>query len=333
MKLRIEHLRQAEKQGALQPGQAEALWKNLGAQTADEPAFQLRHIVYYFGAMLMLLPLTIFLGPALLAMGRGALACVLAVFAGGAHFLADHLKKSGWRSPAGIFGCVAVALVPYITYLGLKAFGVEFTESYREFHRFIDARWIVVELATLAAAAFALWRIREPVLVLPVAASFWYFGMDFVDGLAARRELISQVAVNYTIAFGIAVLLFAYLLEKRTRQTMRDYSFWLWIFGTMSFWGAMSFEHTSVEWGSFSYGAINIAMIVVGGLVGRRVLAVFGAVGSAVYLWCLLDTVFANSLAFSIIVVALGGVLVWAAMRWPKVEAWFKLKLAGRRTT
>lgn len=330
MQLRIEHLRRAEEQGTLAAGQADTLWQNLGAQQADEPAFKLGHIIYYFGAMLMLLPLTLYVGPALLRMDEGSLFFLASVLAGAAFALGDFLRLRGWRIPAGIFGCVAVALVPLVSYFGLKMLGADFRGSYRNFHQLIDARWAVIELLTLAAAAGALWRIREPLLVLPVAVALWYLGLDFAEGLAGHGSFSSDVALRYTQVFGLAMLGGAYSLERRTLQTLRDYTFWLWIFGTVSLWGALTAEHSGIEWRVAVYAAINVSMIVVGGLVGRRVLAVFGGAGAAWYLWHLCDRVFADSAVFPVIVMGIGAGLVWLAMRWPKVEVWLSEQGRGR---
>ena len=101
MKLRIEHLKRAEQNGTLAPGQAATLWQDLSLQMADEPAFQLRFIVYYFGAMLMLLPFTLFVGPALLKMNEGGLFVLALALAGGTFAVADYLKRKGWRIAAG----------------------------------------------------------------------------------------------------------------------------------------------------------------------------------------------------------------------------------------
>lgn len=329
MKLRIEHLHRAEESGTLTPGQATALWQDLGKQMADEPAFKLRFIVYYFGAMLMLLPFTLFVGPALLKMNDGTLLALTMFLAGGTFGIGDYLNQKGWRVAAGIFGCVAVALAPLAAFLGLKAAGVDFSHSYRDFHQLIDARWVLLELVSLAAAAGAFWRIREPFMMLPVAVVLWYLGMDLAQGASGVGSFTYHLAQRYTQIFGLAMLAGAYYLERRTKQTLRDYSFWLWIFGTLCFWGALSSERSGVEWAAAVYGLINVGMIVAGGLVGRRVLAVCGALGSAWYLWHLCDKVFTNSVAFPLVAMAIGACLVWAATQWPKFECWLSTKGRG----
>lgn len=331
MKIRIEHLRSAEEHGTLAPGQADELWQNLGAQMADEPTFKLRFIIYYFGAMLMLLPFTFFVGPALLKMNEMGLFVLTTALAGGAFALGDYLKRIGRRIPAGIFGCVAVALVPMAAELGLNAAGANFSVSYRDFHPGIDARRSLIELVTLMVAGGALWRIRESFLVLPAAFILWYMGMDLAQSVAmVNGSFSSHVAQTYTLVYGLAILGGAYVLEQRTKQTLRDYSFWLWIFGTMAFSGALSFENSGGEWAQAGYAIINVSMIVVGGLVGRRVLAVFGALGAAAYLWHLCHNVFAHSVAFPLVVMAIGASLVWAATKWPKAEHWLRAKGGGQ---
>ena len=79
----------------------------------------------------------------------------------------------------------AAALVPLAVYglqnlLGWWPEG----EAARDYHRHIDGRWLMMELATLAAGAVMLWRFRLPFLVMPVAVTLWYLSMDLAPLLA-----------------------------------------------------------------------------------------------------------------------------------------------------
>jgi hypothetical protein len=96
------------------------------------------------------------------------------------------------------------------------------------------------------------------------------------------------------------------------------------------------------EWGRLGYCAINVALILFGAVIGRRVYAVFGAIGVAMYLGYLASTLFPESLLlpFALSLIGLGVIglgLVWqrhevawtAKLRAPLPPAWRALLARG----
>jgi len=83
--------------------------------------------------------------------------------------------------PAGIMITFTVALTPLAVYSLQHALGL-WQGEYRsvDFHRYVDWRWILMELATLAAAALAFWRYRMPFLLFPVAVAFIGIGTGII---------------------------------------------------------------------------------------------------------------------------------------------------------
>ena len=61
------------------------------------------------------------------------------------------------------------------------------TKSYRDYHVFIDWRWIMMEFGTLAVGAVLLWRYRFPFMLMPIAVTLWYMSMDLVPFLFGDR--------------------------------------------------------------------------------------------------------------------------------------------------
>lgn len=149
-------LQAAAQAGDISADQAERLWARWagGAGSAiAAPRFSFTHVLYYFGGMLAIGAMTLFMtlgwelfgawGVLLLAVGYGV----------GAIAVARNLLHRGLHIPAGILATLAVCLVPLATWalqsaLGLWPDGPH--DNYRDFHRFIDWRWLWLELATLA---------------------------------------------------------------------------------------------------------------------------------------------------------------------------------------
>ena len=75
------------------------------------------------------------------------------------------------------------------------------------------------------------------------------------------------------------------------------------------------------ELGKFLYCMINLAMILFGAAIGRRVFAVFGGLGVAGYLSYLSWRVFRDSLFFPVWLSAIGLAIIWLGVLWQKHEA------------
>src|SRR2546427_11042050 len=80
-------------------------------------------------------------------------------------------RRSSDLSPRAIFGAQ----------MALGYWGEN--KPYRDFHVFIDWRWIMMELGTLAIGAILLWRYRFPFMLMPIAVTLWYMSMDLVPFL------------------------------------------------------------------------------------------------------------------------------------------------------
>ncbi len=127
--------------------------------------------------------------------------------------------KRGFAVPTGIMAAFATALVPLAVY-GLQA-GLGYWDGgrvYREYHVYIDWRWMSMELATLAAGAAALKRYKLPFLVFPVAATLWYMSMDLAPFLFRDADLTWRLRRTVSLLFGLAMVLFALRVDFRTRS-------------------------------------------------------------------------------------------------------------------
>ena len=120
--------------------------------------------------------------------------------------------------------------------------------------------------------------------------------------------------------FGLATVLVAFWVDVRSRAS-RDYAFWLYIFGVLTFWSGLTAMRSDSELSKFFYCMLNLAMIPVGAVLGRRVFAVFGGIGVAIYLGHLSYKVFKDSLLFPLALTAIGLAVIWAGVLWQRREA------------
>ena len=104
--------------------------------------------------------------------------------------------------------------------------------------------------------------------------------------------------------FGLAVMAVAWLIDLTWRE--RRFGFWLHLAGAAAFWGSLTMHEGAHEWQAFPYCLINIALVFLSVYLGRRIYAIFGAIGIAIYLRHLASTIFEDSLLFSFALSAIG---------------------------
>jgi hypothetical protein len=328
MRITRKSLDEAVSGGILAAGQADALWSFLTERDRDTPSFKPAHILYYLGGLIAIGAMSLFM-----TLGweqfRGAgllfIASAYVVAALGTTEILLYRKRLA--IPAGLTAALAVALVPLAVYgaqhmLGYWPPGGRTTDSYRDYHAYLDWRWIFMELATLAAGAAALWRYRLPFLVMPVAVTLWYMSMDLVPLLLGGEvhEFFSDTGKRISMAFGLCMTLVAFWVDVRTVRE-RDFAFWLYVFGVLTFWGGLSALNSNSELAKLAYCGINVLMIVTGAALSRRVFAVFGGLGIAGYLGHLSWSVFRDSLLFPVALTGIGMGVIWLGVKWQRHEA------------
>src|SRR6266705_1142379 len=194
------------------------------------------------------------------------------------------LARKQLEVPAGITATLAVVMVPLAIFGAQMALGYwGENKPFRDYHVFIDWRWIMMEFGTLAVGAILLWRYRFPFMLMPVAVTLWYMSMDIV----------------------------------------------LYLFGVLTFWGGLSLMKSGSELGKLGYCGINVAMILLGAVIGRRVFAVFGGLGVAGYLGYLSYEVFKDSMIFPLALSLVGLAIIGLGMLWQRREARWSARLRG----
>lgn len=329
-------LNEAVAAGVLDADRAGALWAFLTASQSEHetPRFKMAHLLYYFGGLIAIGAISIFITIAWDAMG----AWPLLVLGIGVMLLAYALTRrfvEVERQPiaAGTMAALLITAVPMVVFAVQHVCGFwEGEQSYRDYHYWIDWRWLMMEFATLAAGAVVLWRFRLPFAMLPIAVTLWYMSMDFAAYLAQDSEGWYsesgwQLRATISMLFGAVMVAIALWIELRQyavaagRLDRRDFAFWLYVVGVLTFWGGLSSQNSGSEFGKLIYVLINVALILVGTMLARRVFVVFGAFGVIGYLGHLSYEVFKDSLIFTAALGALGIGIVFVGLWWNKREA------------
>lgn len=328
MRITRKHLHDAAAGGVLSTHQAEALWEFLAQREGDTPSFRPSHILYYFGGMIAIGAMTLFITLGWQQFGGPGLLCISLAYIALAVMLTEVLlHRRGLPVPAGITGALAVALVPLAVYalqhtLGQWPPNALREDTYRAYHQYIDWRWLLMELATLAAGVAALWRYRLAFMVMPLAVTLWYMSMDLVPMLLGGESghFFSDTGKRISTVFGLGMTLVAFRVDLRSSPE-RDFAFWLYVFGVIAFWGGLTSMDSHSELGKLAYCGVNVLLIAVGAALSRRVFAVFGGIGVALYLGHLSHTVFRDSLLFPVALSGIGFGVIWLGVKWQRHEA------------
>jgi hypothetical protein len=209
----------------------------------------------------------------------------------------------------GLLTVVAVCMTPLAVYGLEQAMGWwPHAGSYRDVVAAERAAWLMMEASTLLAGGVALGFVRFPFLIAPIVVALWLMALDAAPFLYGRESLLDSEQLWVSVLFGGAVLLAAYLVDRRAR---RGYAFWLYLLGLAAFWGGLSVMESGGPWSRLGYFVINLLLIAVSSLLDRRMFAIFGSFGVAGYLSYLTFRLFRNSLFLPMALTVIGaGVIV-----------------------
>jgi len=278
------------------------------------------HLLYYAGALIVITAMGLFTTTAFAALGGWALFVIALVYALGLTALGNRLWRNlATRIPGGLLIAAAVSMTPLAIYgvedaLGLWA--ADKPRGYNTFYPFINASWVFMEIGAIAASALALRRYPFPFIVLMGAFAAWFLSMDLaalvVRGREADWEASYQLRLEVSQVVGLVMIVAAWTLDLKDRRAA-DFGFWLHLFGALTLWGAITAGDGS-EFGKALYCLFNVAFIGFGLFLNRRVYAVFGTIGIALYLGHLAYDVFENVLGFTFALTAIGLAIVGAGV-------------------
>lgn len=323
-----------EERGILSPGQAEALWRALQERETQEPRFDLAHVLYYLGALVVMGAMSYFMTLGWDAFGGAGLAAVAGTYlvlfalAGQTYFPRPQTRVVG-----GLLWTVALAMMPLLVYGIQDALGLwpqAFPGEYRDFYIWIRGGWFWMEICTISAGVLLLRRVPFPFLLMPICLALYFLSMDLVPLFWGQMFSWSQ-RCWFSVAFGLMMTGGAYGVDLRRlrRREGEDFAQWLYLFGVTALWGGLSLLDAGTEFGRFLYGLTNLGLLFLSLLTERKVFLVYGSLGVLGYLSYLSYNVFSDSVLFPFVLSALGIALILVGVQYRKHEA--RLRSAIRR--
>jgi len=297
-------LKLAVSEGIINQTQAEKLQELISKNSP----FKISNLLIYFGGLIALGSVTFFITIGFLSQGYLKVIVSILIFGTIFYFI---LKKIEDNVAKGVLALYIVGLVPVLIYAIMAYFGIWDIKDYKNYYRFINMKYLILEISTIIVAFYMLKKFKLPILVLPIAFSLWFMSMDIVDLLFnpitwEDRRIIS-------IVFGFYTLIFAYFIKNS------EYAFWLYIFGVIMFWSGISLSFRSSELSKFIYFLINIGLLFVGIKLKRKVFLVFGTLGVIIYLGHL-SYKFKDSAWFVYVVTFIGLLIVLLGVKFKEIE-------------
>ncbi len=286
------------------------------------PKFDVTHVLYYAGALLVMSAMGLFSNVAFNALGGYALTATALVYAAGFTALGAFLWRTpDLRTPAGLAVAVAVSMTPLAIYGvqdALDLWAADKPKNYQSFFPLINASWVYMEVGTVLAAMLALRFFAFPFILMVAAIALWFLSMDLA-ALLVKAYTVSdwlsdwELRRRVSLYFGAAMILAAWAIDLK-RPAAGDFGFWLHLFGALTFWGAITSASDAAEIGKAIYCLLNIGLIGFAVFLNRRIYAVLGVIGVAMYLGYLAFDVFNDVLAFSFIVSLIGLGVIFAGI-------------------
>jgi hypothetical protein len=343
LSLTLRDLQAAAVDGVITNMQASQLWARLGGSSmvhatspTPAPRFGFVNVLYYFGGLVAISAMGLFMTLGFESMGAAGLLAIGLAYMVACLKVADHFKSRTLPVPAGILATLAVVLVPLVVWSAQSLMGLwppGGSGTFRSYYTIINWRWMTLEFATLAAGVVMLWRYRLPFMVMPVAVTVWYMSMDIANALMQTNGFDWQFSRDVSVVFGLATIALALWVDVRTRlskntEWRQDFAFWLHLFGVTMFWCGLSLQDSNNELGKFLYALLNVALVLAGAAIGRRVFTVYGALGVAMYLGHLSYQVFRSSVLFPFALTLIGLGTVWLGVLWQRHEDAINARLA-----
>jgi hypothetical protein len=223
---------------------------------------------------------------------------------------------------------MAVCMTPLAMYGLERATGIWPANDpghYRDFHAYIKAGWLWMELATICTSAVALRFVAFPFLTAPPAFVLWYMSMDLAPFLFGHDLTWNERAL-VSVAVGVLMLGIAFVIDRKTRD---DYAFWLYLFGLFAFSGGLSAMESGSQLNKAIYALIHLGLIAVSAPLQRRAFLVVGALGVMGYLGNLSWSVFKDSIAFPFVLSSIGLLILFSAVKYAKHRAAFDARMVA----
>jgi hypothetical protein len=303
----------------------ETFFASRQSTTAPEARFDLTHVLWYGGALIIIGAMGLFTTEAFNRMGGLALVTcgvvyALALLIGGNHF---WFRRNA-RVPGGLLVAAAISMMPMIVFglqdhFDLWKYAQGDPGQYKNLFPYIHGSWLYMEIATVIAALIAIMRYRFPFILLIAGVALWFMSMDLAMWFMPKPTDANAYTYDWDIRrtvsmwFGLALMLASWMYEIWKGRTP-DMMFWIHLAGAAAFWGGLSLHDGGTALTKFIYLMINLLLIAFSLFIDRRIYAVAGALGVAMYLGYLASDVFKDMIGFSFALSAIGLGIIFAGL-------------------
>lgn len=301
------------------------------SEAAPAPRFDVAHLLWYAGALIVMSAMGLFSTLAFSEMGAKALAATAVVYAAAFTAAGNYLwQAKSLRTPGGLLIAIAVSMAPLAVYGiqdALELWG-QFGKpgTVQGFYVWIKGSWIFMETAAIVAGVIALRFYPFPFIVVIIGIALWFMSMDLAPWIAGEPYADWETRRMVSLRFGLATILLAWAVDCLKRGG--DFAFWLHLFGIITFWGAVTFTSGGTALDKALYGAMNVGLLFLAVFLGRKVYAVFGVIGIAMYLGDLANKVFKDSLLFPFALSLIGVAVIAAGLFYyrhqDRITAWLE---------
>lgn len=321
-------LNTAKEKGVITESQYSELAKMFSEAGQKNGILSFSNLLYYFGGFLAITAISIFMTLSYTSFGELGLLTITSLL-----FLTGLLLSAKYNGlynniPSGIFSAFAICAVPLIIYCVQVLLGM-FEDSrlgYGKYFDYIKWNWVYMELGTLLVASILMYKDRFPFMMLPVAVSMWFLSMDLSVLLLGYDYWDYDLRRQVSMVFGLLTIGFAIYVNYRSSDD-KDYAFWLYLFGVVAFWCGLSLSDSNNELAKFCYFLINILLLLMSVILSRKVFAVFGSMGSLIYIGYLSNKLFKDELIFSLALIIIGFIIIRLGMYWNKNSERLEKKL------
>ncbi|RFB76409.1 hypothetical protein [Methylovirgula sp. 4M-Z18] len=310
---------EAAKAGLITEDQAARLTAFYAVQApgrVHQPRFDVTNVLWYAGAIIAMTAMGLFSNRVFNLMGGGGLFITALAYALIFFLAGNFLWRRDLRIPGGLLIAATVTMAPLAVFSIQDMLGWwgEFgrPDAYGAFNIWVKGSRVFMECAAIAAAAVAVRFYPFGFIVLIAAVALWALSMDLTPWFGRSSDFDWTLRAKVSMYFGLGLIALAWAVDLRQRHA--DYAFWLHLAAAAAFWSGLTEQHSDNEWARFLCCLINIGLIGLALFLFRRVYAVFGVAGIALYLGYLADEVFEDSLLFPFALSAIGLAFVAAGL-------------------
>ena len=186
-------------------------------------------IAYYFGAFMILLAYTFFMGIRWESLGVTGEIVVSFFSVVVLSSIGAFLRRNGFVTAGGLLIFAGTGITPLLIYTLQRALGIWppgwELYGYSQFYTVVAKTWVPLELISILVAGIVIWRVRFPLLTLLIAFWMWFFSMDLMRLLEQSKNYeYSQTEQIISVLIGLGMLAIGIYLQRRATK---DYSLWL----------------------------------------------------------------------------------------------------------